>query len=31
MKVSYIASRGWVRIEGSQFGELLDLADDEYE
>ena len=27
MKVSYIAARGWVGIEGSRFGELLDLAD----
>jgi hypothetical protein len=31
MKVSYIATRGRVRIEGNQFEELLDIADDEYE
>jgi len=29
MKVSYIATRGWVRTEGNRFGELLDLADAE--
>jgi len=29
MKVSYIGTRGWVRIEGNRFGELLDLADAE--
>ena len=29
MKVSFIATRGWVSIEGNRFGELLDLTDAE--